>query len=73
MLNPELIEILCCPLGKTPLKLYENFLVCTKCGLKFPIREGIPVMVLDEAILPDGIGDLKELQCIYHPDAADSE
>lgn len=35
-------------------------IVCTVCGRSFPVRDGIPVMLLDEAILPpDGVqGDL---------------
>ena len=72
MLNPELLKILCCPLGKADLKLvpaefkrgFENdFLICTRCSIKFPVREGIPVLLIEEAVLPDGIKDLNELDC----------
>jgi uncharacterized protein len=63
MLNPELLKILCCPLGKADLKLENNFLVCIQCGLKFPIREDIPILLLEEAVLPDGVKDLGELKC----------
>ncbi len=67
----ELLEILVCPLGKKPLRL-ENVtlndspvytLVCTNCGARFKIEDGIPNMLLDEATLPDGVTDIKELAC----------
>lgn len=47
----DLLDILACPAckgGLTPLK-DKSGLLCPACGLKFPIREGIPVMLLDEA------------------------
>ena len=64
MLNPELLDILCCPLGKAGLKLKDNFLVCTKCGVKYPVREGIPVLLIDEAVLPEGITKIDQLECV---------
>jgi len=33
-------------------------IICTECGRSFEVRDGIPVMLLDEAMLPDGQGDL---------------
>lgn len=63
MLNPELLDILCCPLGKADLKEENDFLICTRCGLKFPVREGIPVLLIDEAILPDGVSGISGLDC----------
>ncbi len=53
MIDKELLDILACPLCKTPVKLDADRLVCTKCGRRYPIRDGIPVMLLDEAELPD--------------------
>ncbi|HEX2528732.1 MAG TPA: Trm112 family protein [Geminicoccus sp.] len=49
--DPHLLAILVCPLTKTPLR-YEratNELVSDKAGLAFPIRDGIPIMLVDEA------------------------
>ena len=57
------LEILRCPLGKAPLRLEGSTLVCTKCGLTYAIEDGIPNMLIEEAKLPAGVGDLKELAC----------
>ncbi len=59
----ELLEILVCPLGKKPLRLENDTLVCTNCGARFKIEDGIPNMLLDEATLPDGVTDVKDLAC----------
>ncbi len=50
-LNEKLLEILACPKCKGDLTLTElnDGLVCPVCKLKYPIREGIPVMLVDEA------------------------
>ena len=49
--DPKLLEILVCPLTKGPLILdRENSeLISKSAGLAFPIRNGIPIMLLDEA------------------------
>lgn len=49
--DPRLLEILACPITKTPLH-YDaatQELISDKAGLAFPIREGIPIMLVDEA------------------------
>ncbi|MBI3404697.1 MAG: Trm112 family protein [Acidobacteria bacterium] len=47
----DLLDILVCPQCKTPVKLTpdESGLKCSTCRRVFPIRENIPVMLLDEA------------------------
>lgn len=50
----ELMEILACPRCKGPLRETEDALVCTACRLKYPIRNGIPVLLVDEAESTDG-------------------
>lgn len=49
--DPKLLEILVCPLTKAPLtydaKAQE--LISQKAGLAFPIRDGVPIMLVDEA------------------------
>ncbi len=47
----DLIDILACPACKGKLTATEDgaYLLCSPCGLRFPVREGIPVMLLDEA------------------------
>ncbi len=49
MIDKELLEILACPACKGDVELKENKIVCTKCGRKYPIKQGIPVMLIDEA------------------------
>ena len=51
MISKELLEILACPKCKGDIRLTENGdgLVCDACRLKYPVKDGIPVMLIDEA------------------------
>jgi uncharacterized protein YbaR (Trm112 family) len=54
-LDTQLLEILACPdTHHAPLRYDETAqtLTCTACGRVFPIRDGIPVLLLDEATAP---------------------
>jgi len=53
MIDKELLEILACPLCKTSVKLEGDRIVCSQCGRRYPIRDGIPVMLINEAELPE--------------------
>jgi uncharacterized protein len=49
--DPRLLEILVCPLTKAPL-VYDRAaqeLISVEAGLAYPIRDGIPIMLVDEA------------------------
>jgi len=50
-IDPKLLEILVCPVTKGPLTYNRKTqeLTSTKAGLAFPIRDGIPIMLPDEA------------------------
>lgn len=52
-IDPALLELLACPQSRHPLRHDEaaGELVCTDpgCGLAYPIRDGIPVLLVDEA------------------------
>ncbi len=50
-IHPELLEILACPACKTPVELVEDgiALKCGKCYRVYPIRDDIPIMLIDEA------------------------
>lgn len=50
-LDPKLLEILVCPLHKTPLRYDADNeeLISEQAKLAFPIRDGIPIMLIDEA------------------------
>ena len=48
----ELLEILVCPVDKAKVTLEGERLVCEQCGRAYPVREGIPIMLEEEAELP---------------------
>lgn len=50
-LDKDLLAILCCPKCKGDISLTESGdgLVCETCRLKYPVRDDIPVMLIDEA------------------------
>ena len=52
MIDPKLLEILACPVCKTEVRLEGDRLVCVACGRRYPVRDGIPVMLVEEAELP---------------------
>ena len=53
--DPRLLEILVCPVTKGPLRLDREKaeLVSDQAGLAYPIRDGIPIMLPDEARMLD--------------------
>lgn len=60
-LDSRLLEILACPApDHAPLRPGSpddpaaDFLTCTSCGRAYPVRDGIPVLLLDEAVEPEG-------------------
>ena len=50
-LDPELLEILICPdcHGDVEYKDRRHVIVCQDCGLQYPVKDGIPVMLVEEA------------------------
>ncbi|GGE08977.1 UPF0434 protein bsr0601 [Polymorphobacter glacialis] len=50
-LDPKLLAILVCPMTRTPLRLDEaaQELVADKAGLAYPIRGGVPILLIEEA------------------------
>ena len=54
-LDPVLLDILVCPDCKGSLTVDETAeeLICDSCGLIYPVRDDIPVMLVDEARRPD--------------------
>jgi uncharacterized protein YbaR (Trm112 family) len=60
MVSQELLDILVCPSCKKPVRREDAaandnaqaWLVCTACGLRYPIRDDIPIMLIDEASPP---------------------
>jgi len=67
-LSDDLLAILVCPLTRSKLQQDGDWLVATSpldAGLRYPIRNGIPVLLVDEATLPDGIATLEDFKTQY--------
>jgi uncharacterized protein YbaR (Trm112 family) len=60
--DPDLISMLCCPLTHSSLHQEGDFLVAEAGGLRYPVRDGIPVMLIEEAQLPAGVESLDEFK-----------
>jgi uncharacterized protein YbaR (Trm112 family) len=52
--DKELLDILVCPncRGEVEYRPQESIIVCKKCGLRYPVRDDIPVMLIEEAEKP---------------------
>lgn len=51
-IDPQLMEIIVCPACHSALEAVAEELVCTGCGLAYPVRDDIPVLLVDEARRP---------------------
>ena len=53
-IDDDLLAILACPACRAPLRVDEpaRELVCTGCGRAYPVRDDIPVLLVDEARMP---------------------
>jgi uncharacterized protein YbaR (Trm112 family) len=64
MVREDLLALLVCPMGKVPLRREGDFLVCTRCGPRFAIKDDIPDMLIEDAELPSGCAALSDLECV---------
>ncbi len=48
VISPDLLAILVCPVDKQEVRLEGTHLVCTICGRRYPIEDGIPNMLVDD-------------------------
>ncbi|MCM8773509.1 MAG: Trm112 family protein [Candidatus Omnitrophica bacterium] len=53
MIDKELLNILACPYCKSDVVLKDNKILCVNCKRKYPIKDGIPIMLIDEAELEE--------------------
>jgi uncharacterized protein YbaR (Trm112 family) len=65
VISPELLAILRCPLNPSQarLMLENGQLRCEQCSLLFKIKDGFPVLVVEEAELPRGCDSIRDLPC----------
>lgn len=52
LIDPTLAEVLVCPMDKAELEedTVARQLVCTGCGRRYPVRDGIPIMLAEESV-----------------------
>jgi uncharacterized protein YbaR (Trm112 family) len=62
IVDPELLSILRCPLTRSRLHQEGDFLIAEVGGLAYPVRDGIPVMLAEEARLPAGVASLEDFK-----------
>jgi uncharacterized protein len=60
--DPELLRILRCPLTRSPLRQEGDWLIAEVGGLRYPVQDGLPVMLIEEAQLPEGATTLDDLK-----------
>jgi uncharacterized protein YbaR (Trm112 family) len=69
--SPQFLDILRCPLDPAHTRLEpspsHDGLVCQRCRLVYPVREGIPCLLPEEAALPPGCDSLSALPCRQAP------
>lgn len=63
-IDAGLLEMLRCPLTLSRLRREGDELVAEIGGLRYPVREGIPQMLIEEARLPAGVGSLADLKAM---------
>jgi uncharacterized protein YbaR (Trm112 family) len=61
-IDPELLDMLRCPLTGSRLRHEGDFLIAEVGGLAYPVRDGFPVMLMEEAKLPTGVESLDVLK-----------
>jgi uncharacterized protein YbaR (Trm112 family) len=69
MIPQDFLELLRCPLSPSEVRLeqVEDGLVCQRCRLKFPVKDGIPSLRVEAAALPPGCASLEDLPCQRAP------
>ena len=65
MINQELLDMLRCPLSPSTARLVlrNDRLECERCALRFQIKDGFPILVVEEAELPAGCESTAQLPC----------
>lgn len=64
-IDAAMLARLRCPLTRSPLRHEGEFLVAEVGGLRYPIREGFPVLLIEEAKLPPGFKTLEEFKAHF--------
>jgi uncharacterized protein len=65
-MHPDALTILRCPLDlkREAMLTYEReTLTCDRCEVTYPVKQGLPVLLVPEASLPEGMTELSQLPC----------
>jgi len=49
MISKELLDIIACPICKKGVREANEYLICQQCNKKYPVKNDIPIMLIDEA------------------------
>ena len=63
----DLLALLRCPVDpkrEATLTRDGQTLVCSGCGVRFPVKNGMPVLIPEEALLPPGVRSREQLPCV---------
>jgi hypothetical protein len=52
-LNADLMNILACPVCKVHVSQQNDWIICSKCGRRYPIKDGIPDMLIEDAVMEE--------------------
>jgi uncharacterized protein YbaR (Trm112 family) len=63
--RPDVLELLRCPVTRSPLRQEGDWLIAEVGGLRYPVRDGIPVMLPEEAQLPAGVASLDDFRARF--------
>ncbi len=50
MIDKRVMDILACPACKADVRQVAEEIICAKCGRRYPVRNGIPIMMTEEAL-----------------------
>lgn len=65
-MHPDLFQTLRCPLDPdrvATLAQDRDAVVCQRCQVRYPVKQGLPILVAAEADLPAGLVEISQLPC----------
>ncbi|HEY8504087.1 MAG TPA: hypothetical protein VIL46_05855 [Gemmataceae bacterium] len=66
MIDPAFLEVLRCPIDpgrEAPVVLEEHRVLCSRCRVRFPTRDGLINFLASDAVLPEGCTRIEQLPC----------
>jgi hypothetical protein len=67
MTPPDIADLLRCPIDparEATLTRDRDRICCDRCGTAFPVKNGLPILLADEAEMPDGVSSRRDLPCL---------